>query len=138
MLPRVLFGMYLLLRLAEAEELGYICYVELHNMLVAAVLVFCFLFGLAVVLVGVNRLGVRFAVTWHIALEALILPLSICLAKLAADAKPHPQSILSLLPYYDRLGVILTMFFLAQGLLAVAGLHVVRWMTVETSDVVAH
>jgi hypothetical protein len=127
MLVRTLFGIYLILRISEAGELGLIAYAEAHSIHLAASLVFCFLFGLAVVIVGVARLGDRIAITWHIILEILLIPLSIELAWNATFTVPSASSLLGSLSPEHRFVLMIVLNGVIQSLLAVAGLHVVKW-----------
>ncbi len=133
MLLKVLFGLYVLLRFGEAGELGQICYIEVHNPLLAATIVFAFLFGLSVVLAGVHRLGERVAVTWHIILEILLAPLSVYFGFEAAQSLPPAGSPLAALSPDARLVLMIVLFAAAQFMLVLVGMHIVKWMSGDDS-----
>lgn len=129
MIIRGLFGIYVALRFSEAGELAHVAYTESHSLHLAASVVFCFVFGLAVVLVGVTRLGERVAVIWHAILELLLVPLSVYFAWKAAATVPAPGLLLAGLTFDERFVVMLVVFAVIQTLLAIAGLHVVKWIS---------
>ena len=133
MLPRILYGMYVLLRMSEASELGHVSYTEAHSLMLATILVFSFLFGLAVVLAGVHSLGAKVAVTWHIVLELLLVPLSLYFAKLSSLIAPAPESVLAPCSASQRFLAMAIIYLVAQFLLAMAGLHIVKWLASDKS-----
>lgn len=127
------YVIYLFIRIAEAGHLGLTAYAWIHSVDVAVSMVFCFLFGLAVVFAGVARLGVRVALIWHIILEALWLPCSFDFAWHTTVLAASATSPLGSLSTIHRFIVMSAVNITVQGLFAIAGLHVVRWMAVDSA-----
>jgi len=122
---RLLYIGYLLLRFSEAVELAVVTYTETKHILLTGTAFFVFVFGVMLVVVGVRDVGVRVALTWHVILELLLIPLSLYFAY--SIAQSGNGRLLLLLTPVARFEVSAVMFLAGQVLLAVIGFHILRW-----------
>lgn len=128
-LVRLVFWSYLAIRIGEGAELAMITYTVTNHALLVAVSLAAYLFALAVVIDGVKVLGEKIALTWHVILEVLLLFVSIYFAYSGAS---HPTQFCAAWTFGTRFGVNLAFFLLSQGLLALMGVHALRWLVYAT------
>jgi hypothetical protein len=129
---RSFFCMYLLIRVAEAGELGNVMYRETHNPVISVALSFVFIFALTIVVYGVRTVGQLVALTWHCVLELILVLLSeYWAANCAFSAAVNSQSLFSSWTPLHRFILFSVLFLFVQGLLAMAGAHIIVWMIKE-------
>jgi len=115
-----------MLRLGEAIELALVTYSETGHYLASVTIFFIFIFAVALLAAGVRDVGTKVALSWHVVLELLLIPLSLYLAFLSATASN--SRLLSSLSIQRRFAIFAGIFLVLQGLLAKIGSDILKWI----------